>query len=191
MSDSIRPGQFFQFDARLSGASAQANSEEPFDAELHCLKVRGIIPLTFLDFEQCHGRQMRDVMTGTLACEILIHERVLAAWEVAGITGFKGVPVRYKTYEGEILTSYQFFVVTGRCADFPGNRGTRQLDPPKLGWEVGLPIDLATWDGSDVFMPHSFPHSIIVTKKVVQICRHIKISGAYIVDVTKVRLTTV
>lgn len=178
----LKKGQFYELHARRAEVAAEAQNSTPFDPDRHWKEIRGLLPLSDPAYHQVGGKDVRDVILGTLGGHYLIHERILAAWREAQVTGFRTVPVTFRTYSDEVLRCYQFLVVTGRCGEMP-MRGIRPANPPSLSVEKGMRLDLDTWDGSDIFIPEEHPNAVLVTKKVMKLCKAQKPRGFVFVDI--------
>lgn len=74
------------------------------------------------------------------------------------ITGWKTYPVEVYSKEGKMVKGYNGFSITGRCgAVKPSlceevNIGSGKHNDPRVEGYWGDPLDLDTWDGSDIFI---------------------------------------
>ena len=74
------------------------------------------------------------------------------------ITGWKTYPVEVYTQEDELIRGFNGFTITGRCGAVKPSLCEEVVIPPtyKGGPSVpgykGDPLDLDTWDGSDIFI---------------------------------------
>jgi hypothetical protein len=100
-------------------------------------------------------REPTDVVRTTLALPVLLGERVVDLLRSSGFTGWRLVPVELRHKAGDVLSTYHYLCVHGRCGAIDDSRSERMEKRfPGGVFPVlkGLYFDPATWDGSDIFI---------------------------------------
>jgi hypothetical protein len=125
------------------------------------------------------GGPLRDVVITGYAMPVVVSERFVVALRDAGCTGWSLFPVTVYGKKGEVVRGYHGLQVTGICGDIDWRRA--QPVPVKFPGGVfpslkGMPIDEASWDGTDVFGPPGTGQTFM-TAKAAQALRQAKISN--------------
>jgi hypothetical protein len=130
--------------------------------------LRGdVIPSSPVELRWESGRRLCDLVETSLFFVVLVSERLVDCLTDAGATGWRLYDVAPSDRAGRAIRGYRGLSVVGRTGPVDWQR-TRPVDKGSFVLEdarVGLFIDEATWDGSDVFMPIDSGH-IVVTEKV-------------------------
>jgi hypothetical protein len=115
-------------------------------------------PETALRLEQYEGTKWFDFVGTQRAALRLVSERLLRAFEQAGLRGWEGLPIQLLDRSGKMVDGYRLLVIVGRCGPIDNARSV-QVDKIVAGnksvakvWQ-GLYFDEKTWDGSDLFSP--------------------------------------
>ena len=106
------------------------------------------------------------------------------------ITGWKTYPVEVYTQEDELIRGFNGFTITGRCGAVKPSLCEEVIIPPtyKGGPSVpgykGDPLDLDTWDGSDIFI---LEHTVYkyATAKVRNVLSKLKNSNVAFEDIAE------
>lgn len=96
---------------------------------------------------------------------VLVSERVVQIFRDGGFTGWDVIPVELRGKRGELLPTYYFLSVLGRCGPIAKSRSEVFQKRYPAGWFPmlkGLYFDPATWDGSDIFLPAGTGHKLVV-----------------------------
>jgi hypothetical protein len=122
------------------------------------------------------GSQAGDFIWTTSVSPVAVHERVLQAFEAAGITGWATYPVEVYTVKDDRLPGYHGLAITGRCGPLDRSMST-PVDPvvSQFGFQRwrGLHWLAETWDGSDLFLPEQASFKIC-TARVAQLLKRMK-----------------
>lgn len=89
----------------------------------------------------------------------LVTNKVVDMLSSNGITGWKTYPVEVTTRDNVHITGFNGFTITGRCKAVKPSliEDNIMITPPYKNAPTypgykGFPLDLATWDGSDIFI---------------------------------------
>lgn len=101
------------------------------------------------------GSKPQDVIWTTWALPVLMSERVVNVLREGHFSGWDVAPVELRGKAGELLPTYYFLCIHGRCGPIDKSRSAK-LDKIYPGGVfpvlLGLYFDEASWDGSDVFL---------------------------------------
>lgn len=124
-------------------------------------------PRTPLVFHAVEGSRPTDFIGTTYPAIVLVSDRVVRTLKESRFTGWKTYSVKAHDAKRKVLSGYQGLAVTGRCGPIDEARAERAiLKPPPGGQAIvgrrGFPLDLDTWDGSDLFMPEGTTLIVVV-----------------------------
>ncbi len=150
-------------------------------------------PVIFLskDSEYIKNNKKTDFLnTGYGGLIYAVSEKVVDVLSSNNITGWKTYPVEVYTQEGELIKGFNGFTITGRCGAVKPSLCEEVIIPPtyKGGPSVpgykGDPLDLNTWDGSDIFI---LEHTVYkyATAKVKNVLSKLKNSNVAFEDIAE------
>lgn len=116
-------------------------------------------PVVFRQDNDTGGVKLVDfINTGWGSISGPVSDRVIGLLRDGGFTGWDTYPIEVYLKDGSKLPGYQGLTVTGRCNGLDP-AATEQIDIVGYypnGWSDlffrGFPLDLKTWDGSDIFI---------------------------------------
>lgn len=117
----------------------------------------------------------------------MVSDEVIELLQKNHISGWKTYPVEVYTEEGMLLKGLNGFTITGRCGAVKPSLCEEVIIPPayKGGPSVpgykGDPLDLESWDGSDIFILEHTCYKY-VTEKVQKILSKLTYSNVAFVD---------
>ena len=139
-------------------------------------------PLVFRQEKGYGGKKMTDFLNTGYACFYPISDKVLNLLIENNITGWKTYPIKVYDKFGTEIPGYHGFSITGRCRDIDLSLLNEKVDyqyiksGPVYQYYKGFPLDLSTWDGSDMFLL-SGTGFFFYTRKVYDIFKKNKISN--------------
>ena len=150
-------------------------------------------PVIFLseDSEYIKNNKLTDFLSTGYADSIFaISEKVVDVLSTNNVTGWKTYPVEVYTQEDELIRGFNGFTITGRCGAVKPSLCEEVIIPPtyKGGPSVpgykGDPLDLDTWDGSDIFI---LEHTVYkyATAKVRNVLSKLKNSNVAFEDIAE------
>ena len=150
-------------------------------------------PVIFLseDSEYIKNNKRTDFLSTGYADSIFaISEKVVDVLSTNNVTGWKTYPVEVYTQEDELIRGFNGFTITGRCGAVKPSLCEEVIIPPtyKGGPSVpgykGDPLDLDTWDGSDIFI---LEHTVYkyATAKVKNVLSKLKNSNVAFEDIAE------
>lgn len=117
-----------------------------------------------LKVKRSQGRKAYDIIRLQDVFNFLISPKLLNALESNNLTGWKTY-----TIESDIeLKGYRGFQCTASCRS--------PIRPKNSGFATGYDFDIATWDGSDFFIPET-TMMIICTSKAKEVIERLKIKN--------------
>jgi hypothetical protein len=112
-----------------------------------------------LRFIQSSGRRLCDVITHDACLLWLVSEHLTSLAADAKLSGWSTVPSRITSKNGDLIEGYSTLIVAGRCGLIHTSQ-CRTEERQRVGTagvryqaRVGYHFDLASWDGSDFFVP--------------------------------------
>ena len=140
-------------------------------------------PLTFKQEKSYGGKKMTDFLnTGWGGVLTPISDKVLKLLRDNNITGWKTYPIRVFEKNNVEIQGDHGFSITGRCRDLDLTIWKEKIDyqyrdsGPIYHYWKGFPLDLSTWDGSDIFLLAGTAHAFI-NKRVFSIFKNAKVSN--------------
>jgi hypothetical protein len=149
------------------------------------------VPPASVRFEQYEGTRWLDYLGTQRAPLRFISERLLAAFEAEGLTGWKSHRVQLLRKDGrDSASDYRLFTVIGRCGPVDNAKSTC-VDKIVFGnprgakvWK-GMYFDESTWDGNDFFSPGQTA-LMFATQKVKSVLEREKATNIAIVSLADV-----
>ena len=139
-------------------------------------------PLVFRQEKGYGGKKMTDFLNTGWSTLYPITDKVLNLLIKNNITGWKTYPIEVYDKFGTEISGYHGFSITGRCKDIDLSLLDEKVnyqyikDGPVHQYYRGYPLDLSTWDGSDIFVL-SGTGSTFFTRKVYNIFKENKITN--------------
>lgn len=140
-------------------------------------------PVIFQQKKSYGGKKMTDFLnTGWGGKLAPISDKVLNLLIENNITGWKTYPIRVFDKKGVEIHGYHGLSITGRCKDLDLTLLKERVDyqyresGPVYSYYKGYPLDLSTWDGSDMFLL-SGTYWRFINKKVYSIFKKNKVSN--------------
>ncbi len=140
-------------------------------------------PVIFQQEKAYGGKKMTDFLnTGWGGKLTPISDKVLNLLIENNITGWKTYPIRVFDKKGVEIHGYHGLSITGRCKDLDLTLLKERVDyqyresGPVYHYYKGYPLDLSTWDGSDMFLL-SGTYWRFINKKVYSIFKKNKVSN--------------
>ena len=140
-------------------------------------------PVIFQQEKAYGGKKMTDFLnTGWGGKLAPISDKVLNLLIENNITGWKTYPIRVFDKKGVEIHGYHGLSITGRCKDLDLTLLKERVDyqyresGPVYHYYKGYPLDLSTWDGSDMFLL-SGTYWRFINKKVYSIFKKNKVSN--------------
>ena len=115
-----------------------------------------IVPSSPIPLTKFRGNRNLDMVNAANGL-YLFSNKIFNILEENQITGWNSLPVEIHMGKGEINHDYRLLTVTGRLVKIDFEKSEQILKQPfspsgKPIWiKRGLPIDMHTWDGSDIF----------------------------------------
>ena len=107
-----------------------------------------------------------DLIATTSMSGLIISQRVLES--LAGLSGFRSVPVRLEDKNGDLLGEYYLLIIEGRCGPIdPSMSKIIGASTPERPIVKGLFFAEEDWDRSDFFMMHERTFFRFATKRAV------------------------
>ena len=120
--------------------------------------------------------------TGGLTREYVVTEKVIEVLSTNNITGWKTYPVEVYDKNENYIGGYHGLTITGRCMAVKPSLTELYVDSNGNKSFKGLPLDLETWNGSDLFLLQGlFP--VYFTKKAVDAVKKNKLTNIYFEDI--------
>lgn len=116
-----------------------------------------------------------------LDSEIICSDRVIELLLDNNIKGWKTYPVEIYDMKENYVGGYNGFSVIGRCGAIKPSLSEVFVDYNEKAL-LGFPLDLDTWDGSDIFLLEKLDGPIFFTKKLKDLFRKQKITNALFED---------
>lgn len=132
--------------------------------------LRGIYPAKTLEWRQYMGQRLFDLVGTGYGSLFILSDRVIRALKDTGATGWRAYPAAMTNLRGTAVHGYAGLRVTGRCGPAMQaftERGYREPPcSPGYRYEAtyNLYFDPATWDGSDLFKPSNWSHTIVTER---------------------------
>lgn len=144
-----------------------------------------IFPIIFLskDSEYMKNKRMTDFLnTDGLAHKFIVTDKVLEVLSSNNITGWKTYPVEIYDKNENYIGGYHGLSIIGRCEAVKPSLAEPWIN--SYGEKVlkGLPLDLDTWDGSDVFLLQGTSR-VFVTARAKKIIEKNKLTNIYFEDI--------
>lgn len=140
-------------------------------------------PIIFQQRKSDCGKKMTDFLnTGCGPLLTPISDKVLDILVQNNITGWKTYPVKIFNKHGIEIFGYHGFSITGRCKDVNLSLLQKKVDyqyikdGPVYQYYKGFPIDLSTWDKSDIFLL-SGTRYLFISEKVYKLFKYNKITN--------------
>jgi hypothetical protein len=126
------------------------------------------VPQRPLDFTLDRKREPKDLLLGGPPSVCLVSDAFVAALEGAGASGWATYPIVLRRRGGEPIAGYQGLSVVGRAgrpsyASSELFMGRPFTVGPAVPMVRGMGFDLASWDGSDVFLLETTAHVIVTS----------------------------
>jgi hypothetical protein len=176
-----------------SGEVYQFDGETPHEVmhRYHMDLLRGIkYPETPVEIRQVGGRPPSDAIWASLGPAI--HPRVKQALISSGVTGWKTYPVVVYDKRGQLIPDYDGLSITGRCESIRMDRSKIVYQENERGcfpYYQGIGFDIATWDGSDLFMASDLKTTfMLATGKVERALKSIKAKCVAFKPIADVRI---
>lgn len=126
------------------------------------------------------GSKFKDVLDTPWMSVHVISDRLRHILEDNNVTGWKPIPADLLDKQGNIVSGYNCFCITGRSGplnpkvaveDLVGKVPDAELPPYKNGW-----FDINRWDGSDIFLLGN-SCSIIITERDYKLLKKEKVTS--------------
>lgn len=146
-------------------------------------------PLTPVVLRTSMGGQPRDFLWTTFPPLLCVSQTVVDLLERQKLTGWSTYPVEVHGREGQPLTGYHGFAITGRGGSRDRSRSEIIIKPPPAprgkSYQVykGLYFDESQWDGSDIFLVDGRK---VVTQQVCDEFRRAKVTNVRFTSLTDV-----
>lgn len=157
------------------------------------------LPLIFQQRKSYGGKKMTDFMnSGWGGVLSPVSDKVVGLLTENNITGWETYPIQVFDKNGVEIHGYHGFSITGRCRDLDLSLLKERIEyqycasGPICYYYKGIPIDLSSWDGSDIFLlagtGHMFMHKKVFSlfkKNKITNCEYINITDFVITDSTE------
>ena len=140
------------------------------------------MPVIFQQKPSYGGNKFTDFLNTGYANLYPISDKVLDILIENNITGWKTYPIEVFDKKGNEVPGYHGFSIIGRCKDLDISLLKERVavqyyeSGPIREYYKGFPLDLSTWDGSDIFLLSGTGWSFI-TKRVYSLFKKHKITN--------------
>lgn len=144
-------------------------------------------PIVFLskDEEYVKNKRKTDFLsTGGLTNEYVATEKVIDILSTNNITGWKTYPVEVYDKNENYIGGYYGLSITGRCKAVKPSLAEPWVDSYGEEMLIGLPLNLDTWDGADMFLLQGIS-CVFFTKKAVTAIKRNKLTNIYFKDISE------
>lgn len=148
-------------------------------------------PIIFQQRKSYGGQKITDFLnTGWGGLLTPISDKVLNLLIENNITGWKTYPIRVFDKKGNEIEGYHGFSITGRCKDLDLTLVKERVEyqyresGPIYHHIKGFPLDISTWDSSDIFILSGTGYSFM-SKKVYSIFKKAKVSNIEYIKVSE------
>ena len=139
-------------------------------------------PIVFRQKKGYGGNKLVDFLNIGSASFGPVSDRVINLLRDGGFTGWDSYPVEVYLKDGSKLDGYQGLMVTGSCGALNPSI-PEPIDVVGYYWEgvswpflKGFPLDIASWDGTDIFRPDDLS-VIIISRRLRDAFKQAKISN--------------
>ena len=150
---------------------------------LFCDNFKGTdLPVIFRQRKGYGGNKHVDFLNTGYTCFGPVSDRVIELLRDGGFTGWDSYPVEVYLKDGSKLDGYQGLMVTGSCGALNPSI-PKPIDVVGYYWKgvswpflKGFPLDIASWDGTDIFRPDDLS-VIIISRRLRDAFKQAKISN--------------
>ena len=153
------------------------------------------LPLIFQQKKSYGGKKMTDFMNSGWGSVLSpISDKVVSLLTEKKITGWKTYPIRVFDKNGVEIYGYHGFTITGRCRDLDLSLLKERIEyqycasGPIYYHYKGIPLDLSSWDGSDIFLLAGTGF-MFMHKKVFSLFKENKITNCEYINITDFVIT--
>jgi len=185
----IRIDNFYKFNIKHSKSTAQVSAQNvdkkmgQYDSWISRLLRGDYETFTFpIIFRHVAGSKFADIISTQTGCLHLISKNLAEFMISENLTGFKLFNTIVLDKSGQENLKYYGLSITGVCGPPDFKKSIQYTKVDFLGnnrnYFKGYPIDLDSWDGSDLFTPGG-TNAILMRENVVEKLSHKKISNFF------------
>ena len=144
-------------------------------------------PVIYLsqDEEYIKNKRMTDFLnTGGVTLDFVVTDRVIEVLSDNNITGWKTYPVEVYDKNENYIGGYHGLTITGRCGAVKPSLAEPWIDSHGINTFKGMPLDLDTWDGSDIFLLQGTSYAFL-TRRAKEIMKKSKFTNIEYSDIAE------
>jgi len=143
-------------------------------------------------FKKEYGSRLDDVLDTGWTCFYLISDHMKEVLTAHQLTGWQTFPIQIFDKKGNEITGYHGFSTLGRsgCKDYRQSGIIEKqhiTNGPFWKYYKGYQIDIASWDGSDFFIPQHIT-STLVTERAAEVMKKAKLTNVALDNIADIEV---